>query len=81
VKASREEAIGSRCLSLYLAAKESFPMRLSRCVSFRQALLLMLLVGSLLSSCRILKGDPRKNCNHPEHGKYMMEQHQKKTGF
>lgn len=51
---------------------------------FRQSsLLLVLMVGAtlLLSSCRVLKGDPRKNCNHPQHGVYMKEQFQKKTGF
>jgi hypothetical protein len=35
---------------------------------------LIALVSSLsLSSCRVLRGDPRKNCNHPEHGDYMRE--------
>lgn len=31
----------------------------------------------ILSSCRVFRGDPRKNCNHPKHGEYMMEQRQK----
>ncbi|MEM7659214.1 MAG: hypothetical protein AAF399_24045 [Bacteroidota bacterium] len=35
----------------------------------------------LLSSCRVFMGDPRKNCNHPDHGKYMKEQSFKRTGF
>lgn len=56
-------------------------MRISRRLSLRQSIFLLLVAGSLFSSCRILKGDPRKNCNHPEHGKYMMEQNQKRTGF
>jgi hypothetical protein len=39
-------------------------------------------LGSLLfSSCRLFMGDPRKNCNHPDHGKYVKEQHKNKTGF
>jgi hypothetical protein len=32
----------------------------------------------IVASCA---GDPRKNCNHPQHGAYMMEQRKKKTGF
>jgi hypothetical protein len=32
----------------------------------------------LISSCA---GDPRKNCNHPQHGQYMKEQRMKKHGF
>lgn len=51
----------------------------------RRPLILMLLLafaGSLtLSACASLRGDPRKNCNHPKHGQYMMEQHKKRTGF
>lgn len=27
---------------------------------------------------RVFQGDPRKNCNHPDHGKYMKEQQQTK---
>ena len=38
----------------------------------------LMFVASLgLSSCRVLMGDPRKNCNHPKHGEYMMEQRAK----
>lgn len=44
-------------------------------------LIMAFLGGMMLSSCRILRGDPRKNCNHPEHGKYMLEKRAKKTGF
>jgi len=40
------------------------------------ALVLTFTVGILLSSC-----DPRKNCNHPEHGKYMQEKISKKRGL
>lgn len=42
-------------------------------------LFLMLFLASIvLSSCALLRGDPRKNCNHPDHGEYMME---KRQGF
>jgi hypothetical protein len=34
---------------------------------------LAVLVSFTLSSCKILRGDPRRNCNHPEHGDYMRE--------
>ena len=44
-------------------------------------LILMFIAGTVLSSCRVFRGDPRKNCNHPEHGKYMLEKRKKKTGF
>ena len=40
------------------------------------ALALVFVTGILLSSC-----DPRKNCNHPEHGKYMQEKISKKRGI
>jgi len=37
-------------------------------------LFLLALLGSLaFSSCKMLRGDPRRNCNHPEHGEYMKE--------
>lgn len=45
--------------------------------SFALFFLLLLAGGTILSSCKILKGDPRKNCNHPKHGEYMMEQRAK----
>ncbi|MEM0999730.1 MAG: hypothetical protein AAGN35_21910 [Bacteroidota bacterium] len=35
-------------------------------------------VFGLVSSCA---GDPRKNCNHPQHGQYMSEKMKKKRGF
>lgn len=38
----------------------------------------VLLMALSLSSCKILRGDPRKNCNHPDHGDYMLEQQQKR---
>ena len=38
-------------------------------------------LGATLSSCAILRGDPRKNCNHPQHGQYMQEKRSKKMGF
>jgi ABC-type oligopeptide transport system substrate-binding subunit len=42
---------------------------------------LFALAGSLtLTSCKALRGDPRKNCNHPKHGDYMREQQQKNFG-
>jgi len=47
----------------------------------RKAILffIALFLGSvLLSSCAMLKGDPRKNCNHPKHGQYMKEQQLKR---
>ncbi|MFN8397985.1 MAG: hypothetical protein U0176_25435 [Bacteroidia bacterium] len=43
---------------------------------------LILLTGAMVlgivSSCA---GDPRKNCNHPQHGSYMREMQKKRTGF
>jgi len=47
------------------------------------AILALLALGGsmMLSACAILRGDPRKNCNHPQHGQYMLEQHKKRTGF
>ncbi|MEM7371216.1 MAG: hypothetical protein AAF587_21550 [Bacteroidota bacterium] len=49
---------------------------------FIALLLVLAFTASLvLSSCRMFRGDPRKNCNHPEHGKYMQTVHKKKTGF
>ncbi|MCB0835327.1 MAG: hypothetical protein KDD63_22345 [Bacteroidetes bacterium] len=49
----------------------------------RVAILLIMafLAGTILSSCRVFMGDPRKNCNHPEHGKYVLEKRKQKTGF
>lgn len=44
-------------------------------------LVFALLAGLGLSSCRVLRGDPRKNCNHPKHGDYMRELQMKRTGF
>ncbi|MFM2375233.1 MAG: hypothetical protein RLZZ165_330 [Bacteroidota bacterium] len=44
--------------------------------------MLVLLAGAMLmgtvASCA---GDPRKNCNHPQHGAYMREQQMKKMRF
>ncbi|MDX2246375.1 MAG: hypothetical protein SF052_06355 [Bacteroidia bacterium] len=53
--------------------------KLSRNVAL--LLILAILGGMTLSSCRILRGDPRKNCNHPQHGQYMLEKRKKTTGF
>ena len=39
-------------------------------------LIFAFVAGLALSSCRILMGDPRKNCNHPQHGQYMKEKQQ-----
>jgi hypothetical protein len=50
-------------------------------IRLRPLALLALCSLLLFSSCRMLMGDPRKNCNHPQHGNYMREQHQKKTGI
>lgn len=44
------------------------------------ALLLAIFIGFALQSC-FLRGDPRRNCNHPQHGNYVKEQRMKKTGF
>jgi hypothetical protein len=42
---------------------------------FKPLLFLLLFSFTFLSGCKlwyqIRYGDPRKNCNHPEHGKYM----------
>lgn len=49
---------------------------------FTYIILTLLTVFALsLSSCRMLMGDPRKNCNHPEHGAYMKEKFMKKNGL
>ncbi|MEZ4825720.1 MAG: hypothetical protein R3C61_05405 [Bacteroidia bacterium] len=53
--------------------------RITRPIAF--LLIFSLLGGMTLSSCRILRGDPRKNCNHPQHGQYMLEKRKKSTGF
>ncbi|MEM6261784.1 MAG: hypothetical protein AAGI38_04705 [Bacteroidota bacterium] len=47
---------------------------------FVKLVLLLFTLSMVLSSCKMLKGDPRKNCNHPDHGKYMMEKRRKKMG-
>ena len=45
-------------------------------------LTILALLGSVvLSSCAALRGDPRRNCNHPDHGKYMQEKRMKNSGF
>ncbi len=37
-------------------------------------LLAILVIASFsLSACKALRGDPRKNCNHPKHGEYMLQ--------
>lgn len=37
-------------------------------------LLVILIIASFsLSACKALRGDPRKNCNHPKHGEYMLQ--------
>jgi hypothetical protein len=41
------------------------------------ALVGFMFAGLVLSSC----GDPRKNCNHPDHGRYMNEKLMKKRGM
>lgn len=41
------------------------------------ALLALVFVTGLLASC----GDPRKNCNHPQHGMYMKQKMMKNRGF
>ena len=48
--------------------------------SLVKILLLALTAAWLLQGC-FLRGDPRKNCNHPKHGEYMKEQQMKKMGF
>ncbi|MDX1909585.1 MAG: hypothetical protein SF053_21275 [Bacteroidia bacterium] len=50
-------------------------------ISPRTLMMMALVLVLGLSSCRALRGDPRKNCNHPDHGNYMREQRMKKTGF
>ncbi len=43
---------------------------------FSFALVAAFVLGILLTSC-----DPRKNCNHPDHGRYMQEKIAKKRGL
>lgn len=50
-------------------------MKLLRILCIPAALLIL---GAALSSCA---GDPRKNCNHPQHGQYMKEKMSKSRGF
>ena len=35
------------------------------------------LLGLFAPGCAMLRGDPRKNCNHPKHGEYMKEKQSK----
>jgi hypothetical protein len=49
--------------------------------TFLTLVILSLLGSVVLSSCAMLRGDPRRNCNHPEHGKYMQERRVKKQGL
>ncbi|MFK7970557.1 MAG: hypothetical protein AB8F95_09325 [Bacteroidia bacterium] len=44
-------------------------------------LILLFITALAFSSCKMFKGDPRKNCNHPEHGKYMQQKRMKKAGL
>jgi len=47
-------------------------------------LCVIFMLGLFAPACAMLKGDPRKNCNHPKHGEYMKERQQKqfnKKGF
>lgn len=41
-------------------------------------LLLVAFACILMQGCA---GDPRKNCNHPQHGQYMSEKLNKKRGI
>lgn len=65
---------------LYLSASKFNPKPFAQTMK-KQALFLALagfFFFGLLVSCG---GDPRKNCNHPDHGKYMQEKRMKKSGF
>lgn len=47
----------------------------------KKAILILLMLSfsaAILSSCA---ADPRKNCNHPQHGQYMNEKIMKKRGI
>ena len=50
-------------------------MKILRILCVPAALLVLL---ASLGSCA---GDPRKNCNHPQHGAWAKEQSMKKHGF
>jgi hypothetical protein len=50
-------------------------------VSVAKCLLLMGVVMMLLSLSGCFLSDPRKNCNHPQHEKYIMEKRMKQQGF
>jgi|GEM_PF-1340159 len=43
--------------------------------------LFLILASFILPACKLLRGDPRKNCNHPKHGEYMREKWLKEVGF
>jgi len=40
-------------------------------------LAILVLASFSLSACKALRGDPRKNCNHPKHGEYMLQKQMK----
>ena len=50
-------------------------------MNWKRNILIFLAASMLMGIVSSCAGDPRKNCNHPKHGAYMMEQHKKKTGF
>lgn len=55
---------------------------MNRYRQFLSFLMIFAFVGGLtLSSCKALRGDPRKNCNHPKHGEFMKEKQMKRSGF
>jgi len=52
--------------------------------SFALIAVISLLMGIGLSSCGLgkkLRGDPRKNCNHPKHGEYMQQKQMERMGL
>lgn len=49
--------------------EKRFPMK-NKTIKF---LAILVIACFSLSSCKALKGDPRKNCNHPKHGEYMIQ--------
>jgi len=47
----------------------------------KKAILLFLSAAFLMALVSSCASDPRKNCNHPQHGQYMKEKMAKKRGF
>jgi hypothetical protein len=50
-------------------------------IDWKSSMLVLLAGAMLMGTVASCAGDPRKNCNHPQHGAYMREQQKKKMRF